>query len=759
MTVHDGVVDINNIGIPAEGGNLNIGGYGTGEGTLTMLGGEVYCYHLDCTDSDTSTGYLNLYGGTLYTTADVDWTEFWMGMPGESPASRCDVTEGKAIIKSSAINEEGPEQELNWINIWIDEGKITAGGGDPNADLFVDYDIVNPGRTTLQAFTPELGQAYHPNPTFGWRVGLDNPTLTWTPGDGAVSHIVYFSDSFDDVSNGTAPNTPTGVASYSAGILDWDTTYYWRVDEVGISETVEGAVWSFKADTHLDIDDMESYEEYVNDIFDTWLENGTRAVLSLETDIVYGGSSSMEFGYNNRFSPRYSEVQADVADLEIGSDWTVAGAKSVLLHFYGQAANYGEPMYFGVEDSRGPDSYAGVYYNGGDVNAVQVELWQEWNIDLEDLNSAGVHLNDIQKVYIGIGIRGGAAATGSGYVYFDEIEVWPQRCRPDVTFAEGDLSGDCYINYYDLEMMGRDWLLKSDWVAASEPLTGPVGHWRFDEGSGTIATNIGSLGTDFNGELMWMDAGNWVTPGAPAPDNPDPNWALYFSGVDDYVNVPDFNSAPGGFTTNSATLTAWVKRDGDQVDFAGIVFTTHMGDDWGPNSLSIAGISVGADAAWAGYTGNTLLYHWYDPGGGDEVGWDFDTDLLIPDGEWTFVAASIEPTQAVIYMMPAGGDMQTATNTEEVHVEVAFDQPIQIGQDRRDFYGEHRRWKGWIDDVQIYDYALTPGEITYVAQGSEGLFWKELEPWRADIFDDDAIDFKDYAVMADRWLDGPILWP
>jgi hypothetical protein len=750
MTVHDGIVDIGPIGW--EGGNLNIGGYDTGEGTLTMLGGEVYCYHYDGSDGDVSEGHLNMYGGTFYTTADVDWTEFWMGFEDTSLDSTCDVTEGKVIIKSN---------ELDAINRWIDEGKITvAGGDDPNADLFVDYDIVNPGCTTLQAFAPEPGQAYHPNPIFGWRVGLDNPTLTWTPGDGAVSHIVYFSDSFDDVSNGTAPNTPTGVASYSAGILDWDTTYYWRVDEVGISETVEGAVWSFKADTHLNIDDMESYDmgdnpiDYKDETTGTWKDywtNGTRSEVFIETDIVYDGSSSMWFAYNNKVSPRYAEIEADISDLEIGSDWTVAGAKSVLLHFYGQGDNYGEPMYFGVEDSRGAESYAGVYYNDGDINAIQVEQWQEFNIDLEDLNSAGVHLNDIQKVYIGIGIRGGAAATGSGDVYFDEIEVWAPRCRPDVTFTEGDLSGDCYINNYDLEMVGRDWLLKSDWVSASEPPTGPVAHWRFDEGTGTVATNIGSLGTDFNGELEWMDAGNWITPGAPVSDNPDPNYALYFSGADDYVNVPDFNSVPGGFTTDSATLTAWVKRDGDQVNFAGIVICTRYGNNWN-ESVIIAGLSVGAD--WdEPVSTNMMKYHWEE-----DVGWDIPTNLLIPDNQWTFCAVSVRPTNASVYMMPLGGAMQS-TVVDQEHVETTFDQPINIGQDRRDFDDEPRRWKGWIDDVQIYDYALTDEEIAYAAQGSEGLFWKELEPWRADIHVDDIIDFKDYAVMADNWLDGPMLWP
>jgi hypothetical protein len=217
------------------------------------------------------------------------------------------------------------------------------------------------------------------------------------------------------------------------------------------------------------------------------------------------------------------------------------------------------------------------------------------------------------------------------------------------------------------------------------------------------------------------------------------------------VNVPDFNSAPGGFTTDSATLTAWVKRQGDQVDFAGIVICTRLGENWN-DSVIIAGLSVGAE--WdEPVSTNMMKYHWEE-----DVGWDIPTNLLIPDNQWTFCAVSVRPTNASVYMMPLGEAMQS-TVVDQEHVETTFDQPIHIGQDRRDFDDEYRNWKGWIDDVQIYDYALTDGEIAYVAKGSEGQFWKELEPWRADLFDDDEINFKDYAVLADHWLEGPMLWP
>ncbi|UCD51303.1 MAG: discoidin domain-containing protein, partial [Phycisphaerales bacterium] len=75
-------------------------------------------------------------------------------------------------------------------------------------------------------------------------------TLGWTPGQTAVTHDVYLGTSFDDVNESTTPTSAgQSAASYQpADILDFETTYYWRVDEVNGTpdRTVfKGKVWSF----------------------------------------------------------------------------------------------------------------------------------------------------------------------------------------------------------------------------------------------------------------------------------------------------------------------------------------------------------------------------------------------------------------------------------------------------------------------------------------------------------------------------------
>jgi hypothetical protein len=77
--------------------------------------------------------------------------------------------------------------------------------------------------------------------------------LSWTPGLFASTHDVYLGTHFDDVNTATKSSTwlvSTGrdANTYDPSLLEFGTTYYWRVDEVNAApdNTVfKGNVWSF----------------------------------------------------------------------------------------------------------------------------------------------------------------------------------------------------------------------------------------------------------------------------------------------------------------------------------------------------------------------------------------------------------------------------------------------------------------------------------------------------------------------------------
>ena len=83
-------------------------------------------------------------------------------------------------------------------------------------------------------------------------------TLSWRPGDLAVSHDVYIGDNFDDVNEGTEDTFQLNLTDtftiagfpgypYPDGLVP-GTTYYWRIDEVNEAEPNspwKGDIWSF----------------------------------------------------------------------------------------------------------------------------------------------------------------------------------------------------------------------------------------------------------------------------------------------------------------------------------------------------------------------------------------------------------------------------------------------------------------------------------------------------------------------------------
>jgi len=110
-------------------------------------------------------------------------------------------------------------------------------------------DEVNAGGTTtgsVWSFTTEVaavpppGQASNPSPADSAANVAVNTDLSWTAGSDTTSHDVYFGTS----SPGSYQGNQTAT-TFDTGTMANDTTYHWRIDEVGLGGTTTGNVWSF----------------------------------------------------------------------------------------------------------------------------------------------------------------------------------------------------------------------------------------------------------------------------------------------------------------------------------------------------------------------------------------------------------------------------------------------------------------------------------------------------------------------------------
>jgi hypothetical protein len=95
---------------------------------------------------------------------------------------------------------------------------------------------------------------------------------------------------------------------------------------------------------------VEDFESYLNnsELYDVWNDywvNGSNAEIFLETDpnIVQDSNKAVMLWYDNSFKigSEYpgSWMDANPVDLEVGTDWTVSGVNTLVVHFRGSAGN------------------------------------------------------------------------------------------------------------------------------------------------------------------------------------------------------------------------------------------------------------------------------------------------------------------------------------------------------------------------------------------------------------------------------------
>ena len=96
--------------------------------------------------------------------------------------------------------------------------------------------------------------AYDADPQDGMRFVDPDVTLSWAGGFAAKFHNVYFGDNFDDVNNAVGA-LPLADTAFTPGTLEFDKTYYWRVDEFDGMATHKGDVWTLTTRPFIPVTD------------------------------------------------------------------------------------------------------------------------------------------------------------------------------------------------------------------------------------------------------------------------------------------------------------------------------------------------------------------------------------------------------------------------------------------------------------------------------------------------------------------------
>ena len=315
----------------------------------------------------------------------------------------------------------------------------------------------------------------------------------------------------------------------------------------------------------------------------------------------------------------------------------------------------------------------------------------------------------------------------------------------EILKSAADFNGDCVIDLLDFQIMADDWLTSDSVVATTE--AGPAGllvHYKFD-GNANDSSGSNRHGTS-EADPTYVD-GKF-------------DQAIHLDGIDDYIAIPDFAYTDTGHT--EATACAWIRTTDDN----GQIITFDRSENW---RIEVGG-SYGSGTDW--YAGGPGYVGWHvytDTGQVDTEhysGWPANTGR-VDDGKWHHVAGTFNNGTLTIYIdgnpkeswlgRPTFGyGRYTRYGMIGSGSEASY--PPPIGRQNGPYL------EADIDEVRIYDRALSPAEIAYLADENpaDGELYAPVSSI-ANISDTEeplsrAVNLEDFALLADQWLEEQF-WP
>jgi len=323
-----------------------------------------------------------------------------------------------------------------------------------------------------------------------------------------------------------------------------------------------------------------------------------------------------------------------------------------------------------------------VKYPQFEGNVAVVDTQDFWRSVAESPADQGYHWNRNAESYYLIGEAMGEAMSdligeSSGDVNLDgQVDLadfawlaayWLEiDCNAGNNFCSGaDINQVGGVGLDDLLILGGDWL---------EGVPRLMAHWKLDESSGMVASDsVGGNDGTLNGDPVW-----W-------PGDGKIGGALEFDGAGDYVEVAGYKGISG---SNPRTVTAWIRVESNGSSLSIV--------RWG--TLEING------GLWSNVintAGNLRVAVW----GGSVVG-----DTVINDDTWHHVAivlpdkANVKVEDILLYV--DGGQEDTAISLGSQTINTAVGMDVLISLDGS---------VGLLDDVRVYNYALSEEEIGELA--------------------------------------------
>ena len=418
---------------------------------------------------------------------------------------------------------------------------------------------------------------------------------------------------------------------------------------------------------------------------------GNPPVWSADTAAVPSGSAwSLQFDGSNDLVNALGYKGITGTDPRSVSAWIkTASEGNEPIISWGQNSG-GQKWTFRVQDSNGPDGTIRVEVNGGyhvGTTYVADDQWHHAAVTWADDGSPNV--ND-SRLWVDGQLEGRGAVQGRSMNTASNANVRIGRAVNN-NFFDGNLDE---VRIYD-EAVDRSSIralagLAPDPYFETVKAAAPVAYWRLGEPSGNRAFNEGSEGSTADGAYQ-----NSPTLGQPggAPGSTDPgteNSSALFNGSNERVEVGGYTGVTG---TDPRTVSAWIKTD-DSGDQAIVTW----GQNQGGKKWNFRQDNDGTDG---------LIR--VEVNGGYQVG-----TTNIADGEWHHVAATWEHDgvngNVNDVRLWVDGTLEGISASQGQAIDTGIGSWVRIARDH-----ENRHFNGGIDEVAIFDRAMSRSEIRALA--------------------------------------------
>jgi concanavalin A-like lectin/glucanase superfamily protein/F5/8 type C domain-containing protein len=356
----------------------------------------------------------------------------------------------------SYTNDEGSRIYEAWLDGWVNETGSTVGyleepfaeqtivsGGSQSMPLAYDNGVAPfyseaefelngqnwaaNGADTLRLFVQGETHAFVENSDGSIAMSAIGADIWGTADEGRYVYknltgdgsIIARVDYLDGTSNawakaGVMIRQSTDVGSMHAftaltGGEGGGAAFQRRIDTDGESTSDHGlAEGPYAPPTWVKVERVgNSFSSFLSVDGQTWTQAGSTLTIAMQDPVLIGLAATSHD----------ATVATNTGISNLSTTGDVAGQWQMAEIGVAQPAGSNDPapMYVAIEDAAGNTAVVANPY------AAVLSSWQEWLIPLSDF--AGVNLNSVTTMYIGVGDRNTPTAGGSGLVFVDDIGI------------------------------------------------------------------------------------------------------------------------------------------------------------------------------------------------------------------------------------------------------------------------------------------------------------------------------------------------